>query len=153
MINKQRETIYGERDKVLRNEDLTETVLGFLEDVAELAGSAETATGPLAQALGTTAYELRLVLNAGLPAVVLATVDPDKARAAAAAITDCGHVPVRCDRASVARMKELRAFRLEPSGIVADASSTALLPYRRDRRAPARHAPLDEREDREGHRA
>jgi preprotein translocase subunit SecA len=32
VINRQRETIYAERDKVLRNEDLTETVLGFLED-------------------------------------------------------------------------------------------------------------------------
>jgi len=32
VINKQRETIYAERDKVLHNEDLTETVRVFLED-------------------------------------------------------------------------------------------------------------------------
>ena len=32
VITKQRETIYAERDKVLRNEDLTETVEGFLAD-------------------------------------------------------------------------------------------------------------------------
>jgi preprotein translocase subunit SecA len=32
VINKQRETIYSERDKVLRNEDLSDTVLRFLED-------------------------------------------------------------------------------------------------------------------------
>ncbi len=32
VINKQRETIYAERDKVLRNEDLGETVLGFLDE-------------------------------------------------------------------------------------------------------------------------
>ncbi len=32
VINKQRETIYAERDKVLRNEDLGETVLSFLDD-------------------------------------------------------------------------------------------------------------------------
>jgi len=32
VINKQRETIYRERDKILRNEDLTETVFAFLED-------------------------------------------------------------------------------------------------------------------------
>ncbi|MDP2350174.1 MAG: preprotein translocase subunit SecA, partial [Chloroflexota bacterium] len=31
VINRQRETIYTERDKVLRNEDLTETVRGFLD--------------------------------------------------------------------------------------------------------------------------
>jgi preprotein translocase subunit SecA len=35
VINRQRETIYAERDKVLRNEDLTETIRGFLEDEIE----------------------------------------------------------------------------------------------------------------------
>jgi preprotein translocase subunit SecA len=32
VINKQRETIYAERDKVLHNEDLTETVTAFLDE-------------------------------------------------------------------------------------------------------------------------
>jgi preprotein translocase subunit SecA len=32
VINRQRETIYAERDKVLRNEDLTETIRTFVED-------------------------------------------------------------------------------------------------------------------------
>ena len=32
VINKQRETIYAERDKVLHNEDLTETVQAFLDE-------------------------------------------------------------------------------------------------------------------------
>jgi preprotein translocase subunit SecA len=37
VINKQRETIYAERDKVLRNEDLTETIRAFLdEDLQDL---------------------------------------------------------------------------------------------------------------------
>ncbi len=35
VINKQRETIYAERDKVLRNEDLTETIRSFLDDEVE----------------------------------------------------------------------------------------------------------------------
>ena len=35
VINKQRETIYAERDKVLRNEDLTETVRAFLDEEIE----------------------------------------------------------------------------------------------------------------------
>jgi preprotein translocase subunit SecA len=35
VINKQRETIYAERDKVLRNEDLTETVRDFVHDEVE----------------------------------------------------------------------------------------------------------------------
>jgi len=36
VINKQRETIYAERDKVLHNEDLTETVRVFLQDELEV---------------------------------------------------------------------------------------------------------------------
>ncbi|HVM29958.1 MAG TPA: preprotein translocase subunit SecA [Candidatus Limnocylindrales bacterium] len=35
VINKQRETIYAERDKVLRNEDLTLTLQGFLDEEIE----------------------------------------------------------------------------------------------------------------------
>ena len=43
IINKQRETIYGERDKVLRNEDLTETVREFLD--AEMDAMADQYLG------------------------------------------------------------------------------------------------------------
>jgi preprotein translocase subunit SecA len=40
VINKQRETIYAERDKVLKNEDLTDTVRAFLdEEIDTLVGS------------------------------------------------------------------------------------------------------------------
>jgi preprotein translocase subunit SecA len=38
VINKQRETTYAERDKVLRNEDLTETVRAFLDEEVEALG-------------------------------------------------------------------------------------------------------------------
>jgi preprotein translocase subunit SecA len=38
VINRQRETIYAERDKVLRNEDLTETVSEFLDQEVEAIG-------------------------------------------------------------------------------------------------------------------
>ncbi len=48
IINKQRETIYGERDKVLRNEDLTETVRDFLD--AEMVALADQYAGrPVAE--------------------------------------------------------------------------------------------------------
>jgi len=43
VINKQRETIYAERDKVLRNEDLTETVREFLD--AEIDAMVDTFAG------------------------------------------------------------------------------------------------------------
>jgi preprotein translocase subunit SecA len=50
VINKQRETIYAERDKVLRNEDLTETIRAFLDEdlddivMRHLGGSHEAPT-------------------------------------------------------------------------------------------------------------
>jgi preprotein translocase subunit SecA len=47
VINKQRETIYAERDKVLRNEDLGETVTVFVEDEMEaLADQFLSASAP-----------------------------------------------------------------------------------------------------------
>jgi preprotein translocase subunit SecA len=36
VINRQRETVYGERDKVLRNEDLTDTIREFLDEEIDL---------------------------------------------------------------------------------------------------------------------
>ncbi|MFL5755255.1 MAG: SEC-C metal-binding domain-containing protein, partial [Chloroflexota bacterium] len=36
VINRQRETVYAERDKVLRNEDLTESIQQFLDDELEV---------------------------------------------------------------------------------------------------------------------
>jgi preprotein translocase subunit SecA len=39
VINKQRETIYAERDKVLHNEDLTETVQAFLDEEVDALGA------------------------------------------------------------------------------------------------------------------
>ena len=47
VINKQRETIYAERDKVLRNEDLGETVISFLDDeVDALVGTYASSDAP-----------------------------------------------------------------------------------------------------------
>jgi preprotein translocase subunit SecA len=61
VINKQRETIYAERDKVLRNEDLTETIRAFLdEDLEEIVekhlGSSQDA--PTEETVADLAIEL-----------------------------------------------------------------------------------------------
>ena len=42
VINKQRETIYAERDKVLHNEDLTETIRQFIDEEIEAIVSTDT---------------------------------------------------------------------------------------------------------------
>lgn len=101
--------------------------------IAELSGPVESAIGPLGAALGTTAYELRLLFNAGFPAVVLATVDPARARAASRAITGSGHRAVSCDRAEViasSNMTALSAFRFDASGLRAHEGEPAELDYR-----------------------
>jgi preprotein translocase subunit SecA len=74
VINKQRETIYAERDKVLRNEDLTATVRGFLDEELEalveehLAGEQveEWDYDGLAKALGALGLTGHDVTAAGL---------------------------------------------------------------------------------------
>ncbi len=54
VINRQRETIYAERDKVLRNEDLTDTVRAFLEEEVDVLVHAHL--GPSIDAWGMEAF-------------------------------------------------------------------------------------------------
>ncbi|HEX4336399.1 MAG TPA: hypothetical protein VH062_10835 [Polyangiaceae bacterium] len=104
----------------------------FLVAIAELKGNVDARLPELATELGTTPYELRLVLNAGMPAVVLATVDEAKARAAAASIAKHGHAVVTLDRRSTVssqQMTELGRFALTKSGLVADERGGDELPF------------------------
>src|SRR5262245_47651886 len=104
----------------------------FLVAIAELRGAVDGALKELSAELGTTPYDLRLVLNAGFPAVVLATVDEARARAASAAIARHGHVPVSLDRRYVVKsgdMTELVRFKLTKSSVVADERAPAELPF------------------------
>ncbi len=68
--------------------------------IAEL----QNASGDLRQLatdLGTTLYELKLVLNAGLPAIVLLTVDGAAAAGAARTIEHHGHRAISVDRRQI----------------------------------------------------
>ncbi len=62
VINKQRETIYAERDKVLHNEDLSETVLAFVEQ--ELQVTIDAHLGESTSGLGPRGAG-RLIARAG----------------------------------------------------------------------------------------
>jgi len=80
--------------------------------IAELKGPIETPQlTALASDLGTTAYELRLLLNAGLPAVVLVTTDLAQAKAAAAAIAQHQHAAISCDRSQILASSSMTTFR------------------------------------------
>jgi len=59
VINKQRETIYEERDKVLRNEDLTDTIKSFVDQ--EIDHIVDTHLSPH---LGTDAWDMAAVVAA-----------------------------------------------------------------------------------------
>jgi hypothetical protein len=104
----------------------------YLVAIGALKGQIEDTLHPLAADLGTTPYELRLLLNAGLPAVVLATVDESLARAASAAISRHGHAPVFFDRRTLvpsARMTLLREPQFLPDELAASPNAAEPLPY------------------------
>ncbi len=100
--------------------------------VLELAGPIASAVTALAPDLGTTAYELRLALGPGFPAVVLATPDPARAATALAAIRGRGHRATEIEFSDVvpsSRMIPLRDFRFEPTDLVANAGEDDRVPY------------------------
>lgn len=100
--------------------------------VTALDGSLELVAPRLAPALGTTPYELRLALSAGLPAIVLMTPDPARARTATEAIRREGHRAVTCVRTEVVSstiMTALKDFRLEAQELVATAAGADRLPF------------------------
>ncbi|MBN1612339.1 MAG: hypothetical protein JW940_37255 [Polyangiaceae bacterium] len=100
--------------------------------IAELRGTVDAAVGPLASELGILAYELRLVLSAGFPAVILASADEAAAQRAFAAVERLGHAAVACDRRDIvasAAMTTLRAFEFGPEALIAHAGSADRLPY------------------------
>jgi hypothetical protein len=97
-----------------------------------LAGPVDTVVGSLATDLGTTAYELRLTLGAGFPAVVLATTDEARAASVERTLRARGHRVVSCARREVvpsSAMTVLRDFELRPGGVAAVAGAFEVLPY------------------------
>ncbi len=100
--------------------------------LTELATPIEAEAVALAADLGITAYEVRLKLVVGLPAIVLLSADPAPARALVAKIRARGHGALLCDAAEVApsgAMVPLRRFTFEPDALVAPDVPDARLPY------------------------
>lgn len=100
--------------------------------LAELATPIEAEAVALAADLGITAYEARLKLVAGLPAIVLMSADPAPARALLAKLRARRHGALLCDAAEVipsGAMVPLRRFAFEPDALVAPDVPGARLPY------------------------
>src|SRR3954469_8017780 len=78
----------------------------------------------LARDLGVSAYDARLLLAPGFPAIVMSAADGDRDRAmvVGVALRERGHDVVAVDASAIApssSMPVLRDFRLDPGAIVA----------------------------------
>jgi hypothetical protein len=71
-----------------------------LVTLVQLGGSVDAALGPLADCVGSTAYEVRLLVNAGLPAVVLAVDEAVRAAETVHHHRRLAHAPTAIDRRS-----------------------------------------------------
>jgi len=95
----------------------------FVVALTELHTPAEQEVVELARDLGSTPYEQRLVLNQGLPTIVLRTPDRDRATQLLLALRGRQHGAVAIDDAAVAAshmMSALRSFQLTPTSVIAD---------------------------------
>jgi hypothetical protein len=87
----------------------------------EVRGPIETEAASLARDLGSTVYEERLKLAAGLPAIVLTSADAGAAHHLAAQLVARGHDARVCNTAEVipsGDMFALRRFAFEPDALV-----------------------------------
>jgi hypothetical protein len=88
--------------------------------IAKLGTPIEAEAKALAADLGTLAYEERMKLAAGLPAVVLVTTDGDAAQALVGKLRARGHRALTCAASAVIRatdMIQMRNFQLDEAGL------------------------------------
>lgn len=100
--------------------------------IVGLHTSVEAEAGALAADLGTTAYEERLKLAAGLPAIVLTSATPEPARALLTKIRARGQEALSVDSDEVVpsgAMVVVRRFAFEPDALVLRDGAGARLPY------------------------
>lgn len=104
----------------------------FVVAMAELATPVETEAPLLAVDLGCTLYEARLLLLAGLPAILLWAEERDRALALLGKVRARGHGAIACDASAVVAssvMPSMRQFRLEDDAIALDDWPDERLPY------------------------
>ncbi len=100
--------------------------------IVELATSVDAEAAALAADLRATAYDVRLLLAGGTPAVVRSTPAEAGAAEVVAKLRARGHDAVAVDTAAVvasATMTSMRRFRLERDGISLDDRPGVTLPY------------------------
>ena len=121
----------------------TEMPASYLVAMLRLATSVEDAVRALASELGTTAYEERMKLAAGVPAVVLASSDEGRARSLAGQLARAGHgvhVLASSEVVAASAMISMRRFQIADDGLVAGEAHLAWRDVRVLVRAKHRHA-------------
>lgn len=104
----------------------------FVVAIVELQGPLENEATALAADLGVTSYDGRMLLAAGLPAIVRTTADKAHALELLARLRSRGHGAVAFDSAAVvssAEMVPIRRFHLGPAAVVLEDRSGEALPY------------------------
>ncbi len=95
----------------------------YVVAIRTLGTTVEAEAKALAADLGATAYEKRLILVAGLPAIVLATTDAGAAQALVKKLRARGHGALMCRVADVVRapkMIQMRYFQFDDEGLESD---------------------------------
>jgi hypothetical protein len=104
----------------------------FVVALAELQGPAEDEAASLAEDLGVTAYDARLLLAAGTPAIVKTTPDRALALELLGRLRARGHGAVACDAAAIVSSEDMVAMRrprLEADAVTLDDRPGERLPY------------------------
>jgi hypothetical protein len=103
----------------------------FIVAICELKTTIEVEAQALARDLGGTAYEHRLHLLGGLPAIVLTTADRELGQKTLDALRRRGHGAVACDAAAVVAsedMIDMRRFQLQADAVLAQGPTAERLP-------------------------
>jgi hypothetical protein len=106
--------------------------MSFVVAIAELKGAVEEEAPALAADLGATAYDARLLLAGGTPAVVKTTPDKALALELLGKLRARGHGAVACDVGAVVAsgdMISMRRLRLGETAVTLEDHPDASLPY------------------------
>lgn len=104
----------------------------FVVAIAELGRPVEEDLAALASDMGATAYDARLLLAAGTPAIVKTTPDRALALELLGRLRARGHGAVACDSGAVVSsgdMVSMRKLRLAPDAVTLDDRPAERLPY------------------------
>lgn len=102
----------------------------FVVAMVDLRSTLEVEAAALSKDLGNIAYEARLALSGGMPALLLRTIHSEQARALVASIAARGNIAVMCNADEVVpstQMVALKKFRIDPEALVLESGET--LPF------------------------